>query len=75
MPYRLLFLVFVYVGAVGGLELVWDVADTLNGLMAAPNLIALILLAGVLSREKLAYFSGLSKPPAPPPPEDPASKD
>ena len=34
----------VFLGAVGALELVWDVADTLNGLMAAPNLIALVLL-------------------------------
>lgn len=64
IPYRLLFLLFVYVGAVGGLELIWDVADTLNGLMAAPNLIALLLLAGVLAREKVAYFSSLGKPPA-----------
>lgn len=57
VPYRLLFLVFLYVGAVGGLQLVWSVADTLNGLMAAPNLIALILLAGVLAREKRDYFA------------------
>lgn len=74
VPYRLLFLVFIYVGAIGGLELIWDVADTLNGLMAAPNLIALLLLAGVLAREKAAYFSSLGKPPAAPqqnePPED-----
>lgn len=57
VPYRLLFLAFLYVGAVGGLQLVWSVADTLNGLMAAPNLIALILLAGVLVRDKRAYFA------------------
>ena len=62
-PYRFLFLVFVFIGAIGGLEVVWDVADTLNGLMAAPNLIALILLAGVLAREKAAYFKALKSPP------------
>lgn len=61
LPYRLLFLAFLFVGAVGGLEVVWDVADTLNGLMAAPNLIALILLAGVLVREKVSYFEGLKR--------------
>ena len=61
LPYRLVFLVFVFLGAVGALELVWDVADTFNGLMAAPNLIALILLAGVLAREKLAYFEQLKQ--------------
>jgi len=44
---------------VGALELVWDVADTLNGLMAAPNLIALFLLGGVMAKEKLDYFNQL----------------
>lgn len=59
-PYRLLFLAFLYVGAVGGLVLIWDVADTMNGLMAAPNLIALIVLGGVLAKEKKDYMaSGL----------------
>jgi len=62
-PYRLLFLAFVLVGAVGGLELIWSVADTFNGLMAAPNLIALLLLAGVMAREKVAYFAGLGPRP------------
>ncbi len=57
MPYRVLFLAFLFIGAIGGLEPIWDVADTLNGLMAAPNLIALILLAGVLAREKADYMA------------------
>jgi AGCS family alanine or glycine:cation symporter len=57
VPYRLVFLAFLYVGAVGGLELIWSIADTLNGLMAAPNLIALVLLAGVMAEEKRAYFN------------------
>jgi alanine or glycine:cation symporter, AGCS family len=56
LPYRLAFLVFVYIGAVGGLATVWDFADTLNGLMAIPNLIALIALAGVVAREKIAVL-------------------
>jgi len=60
-PYRLLFLAFVLVGAVGGLELIWSVADTFNGLMAAPNLVALLLLAGVMAREKVAYFAGFKR--------------
>lgn len=59
LPYRLLFLVFVFLGSVGALELVWDIADTFNGLMAAPNLIALILLGGVMAKEKLDYFNQL----------------
>ena len=42
MPYRILWLVFVFLGAIGSLRLVWGVADTLNGLMAIPNLVALL---------------------------------
>lgn len=59
VPYRTVFLIFIFVGAIGGLELIWDIADTFNGLMAAPNLIALILLAGVMAKEKLDYFNQL----------------
>jgi len=59
VPYRLVFLAFVFMGSVGALELVWDVADTFNGLMAAPNLIALVLLGGVMAKEKLDYFNQL----------------
>ncbi len=66
IPYRLLFLAFLFVGAIGGLVLIWDIADTMNGLMAAPNLIALLVLAGVLAKEKNNYLTGLKgkiKPP------------
>lgn len=41
-PYRLVWLVFVFLGAIGSLRLVWGVADTLNGLMALPNLVAVL---------------------------------
>ena len=50
LPYRLLWLVAAYLGATGSLHLVWDVADTLNGLMALPNLVALLLLSPVVVR-------------------------
>ena len=59
LPYRLVFLLFVFLGSVGALELVWDIADTFNGLMAAPNLVALVLLGGVMAKEKLDYFNQL----------------
>jgi alanine or glycine:cation symporter, AGCS family len=39
---------------------IWDIADTLNGLMAAPNLIALIALAGVLAQEKDTHMAALA---------------
>lgn len=45
------------VGATVDLELVWDIADTLNGLMALPNLIALALLSGVVVKCTKAYFA------------------
>ncbi len=57
--YRILFLAFLYVGAVGGLEVVWGIADTLNGLMAAPNLIALLVLTTILVKEKDSFMNTL----------------
>jgi AGCS family alanine or glycine:cation symporter len=55
LPYRYFFCCFVIVGAVGGLDLIWTMADDLNALMAAPNLIALLLLAGDATKEKNDY--------------------
>jgi AGCS family alanine or glycine:cation symporter len=55
--YKFIFTVLTVVGAVGGLTLIWDIADTLNGLMAIPNLIAVLLLCKVifdLTKEYLA---------------------
>jgi AGCS family alanine or glycine:cation symporter len=50
LPYRLLWLAAAWLGATGSLHVVWDVADTLNGLMALPNLVALLLLSPVVAR-------------------------
>ncbi|MCP4204482.1 MAG: alanine:cation symporter family protein [bacterium] len=55
-PYRLVFVVAVYFGAVRSLDFVWTVSDMMNGLMALPNLVGLLLLSGVLARDTLAYF-------------------
>ena len=57
MPYKVAWLVFIYVGAVGSLHLVWDVADTLNGLMAIPNLIAVLGSIGLLRRLMREFFA------------------
>jgi AGCS family alanine or glycine:cation symporter len=57
VPYRLLWLVFIYLGAVGSLHLVWDVADTLNGLMALPNLVSVLASIPVLLRLKREFFA------------------
>jgi AGCS family alanine or glycine:cation symporter len=62
VPYRLLWLVFIYVGATGSLHLVWDVADTLNGLMAIPNLISVLASIPLLLRLQNEFF-GRSRSP------------
>lgn len=49
--YRIVFSAFVLVGAVSKLSVVWDIADTMNGLMAIPNLIGLLFLSGVIAAE------------------------
>ena len=56
VPYRLAWLVFIYLGSVGSLHLVWDIADTLNGLMAVPNLIAVLGSIPVLLRLHREFF-------------------
>ena len=55
--YRICFIIAVYIGAVGGLEFVWSVADTLNAAMALPNLVGILLLSGVVIKETKRYFS------------------
>ena len=57
-PYRLIVIVFVVVGAVLKLDLVWELADFFNGIMVFPNLIALIGLAKVVSKALNEYESG-----------------
>jgi AGCS family alanine or glycine:cation symporter len=56
LPYRLAWLVFIYVGATGSLHLVWDVADTLNGLMAIPNLVSVLVSIPLLLRLQREFF-------------------
>ena len=55
--YRVIFLVFVMVGSVTELKVVWNFSDLANGLMAIPNLIALLLLSKVISQETNRYFN------------------
>ncbi len=56
MPYRVVFTLLVVVGAAVPLELVWNIADITNLLMALPNLLALVLLAGLAKKLKDNYF-------------------
>ena len=56
LPYRLVFIVLIYVGSTLTLEFVWTFASVMNGLMALPNLIGLLVLSGVIWRETKDYF-------------------
>ncbi len=56
LPYRLIWLPFLVIGAVGGLRAIWDVADTLNALMAIPNLIGLIGLSAIVIKLTKDFF-------------------
>jgi len=58
-PYQLLFVIVIVLGAVADLTLVWDISDTLNGLMAIPNLIGLLLLSPVVIKVTRDYFKAL----------------
>ena len=49
--YRVIFVLFIFVGSVASLDVVWALADVLNGLMAIPNLIGLLGLSGVIVYE------------------------
>ena len=55
LPYRIIFILLVASGAFLQLDAIWTLADIVNGLMAIPNLIALILLSGVIVSETKLY--------------------
>jgi AGCS family alanine or glycine:cation symporter len=66
-PFRLLWVAVVVIGAVATGGVIWTVADILNGLMAIPNLIGLLLLSGTVFRLTRQYdFKGLGATPTNP---------
>jgi AGCS family alanine or glycine:cation symporter len=58
IPYRVLYVLTVLAGSALSLNLVWDLADALNALMTVPNLIAVLLLSGLIAKETKKYLSG-----------------
>lgn len=54
--YRLIWTAAVFVGAIGGLEAVWEISDTLNALMAIPNLIAVLGSIAIIRRQIREFF-------------------
>ncbi len=57
LVYKILFCVILVIGSTLGLDVVWDIGDALNGLMAIPNLIALLLLSGTIIKVTKDHFA------------------
>lgn len=57
--YRIVWIAFVFIGAVTELQLVWNFSDAMNALMAVPNLIGLIGLSGLVARETREFEKGV----------------
>jgi len=58
IPYRFVFVVMAFIGSLLSLDIVWNIANALNALMAIPNLIAVLLLSGVIVAETKKYLKG-----------------
>ena len=58
--YRIAWVMAVFVGCVWKSDTVWNLSDAMNGLMAIPNLVSLILLGGIIASETKRYFSDCS---------------
>jgi len=59
--YRYVWVFFVFIGAQIKLDMVWNISDAMNALMAIPNLIGLICLSGLLVRETRLYEEGVQQ--------------
>ena len=57
VPYKWVYVLFVFIGAIAQLEAVWAFGDAALGFMTFPNLISIILLSGVLKKMSKDYFS------------------
>lgn len=56
LVFKIIFIIVIIIGSVSELELVWNIADTLNGLMAIPNLIGLLILSPVIAKTTREYL-------------------
>ena len=57
MPYRILFVFAAFFGTIWSLDFVWTLSDVMNGLMALPNLVGLLLLSGVIVSETRSFLA------------------
>ncbi|WP_068249801.1 alanine/glycine:cation symporter family protein [Janibacter corallicola] len=56
LPFRVIFSLIVFVGCTSELQVVWTFSDVMNGLMALPNLIGILVLSGLVARETRHYL-------------------
>ncbi len=61
LPYKIIFTITVALAAVVSLNLVWDFSNILNGLMALPNIVAVILLSGETAKDTKYYLKHLDE--------------
>ncbi len=61
IPYRIFYVASILAAPLITLDLVWNLADTFNALMAIPNLIALLLLSGVIVKETKTYINDIDR--------------
>lgn len=61
IPYKIVYVIFTFLGSVMSLGLVWNIADALNALMALPNLVCILLLSGVIVKETDLYLKDIDK--------------
>ena len=54
--YRILYITFLFFGSIISLDIIWNIADCMNALMAIPNLVALLLLSNVAAKETEKYL-------------------
>ncbi len=62
LAYRAVYVIFVFIGSVAELSIVWKITDCFNALMAVPNLIALIALSGVVVKTTREHFAKKNEP-------------
>lgn len=62
LPYKMIFVVMHFVGAVTALNTIWNIGDTALSLVTIPNVFALLLLSGVVKKLTDDYFKNLTKP-------------
>ncbi len=55
MKYKIIWICGIFVGSIAELGIIWNIADILNGLMTIPNIIAVLLLSGVIAGETKKY--------------------